>query len=92
MKKRVNKLEDKLRKNNKQKVNILDWLNDRNETVLGNEYVDYNNFITHFNDRIKLFWENEEYTINKLLNYKTVDILKIIINDIIYNNNIFDFF
>ena len=34
LKKRVNKLEDKLRKNNKQKVNILDWLNDRNETVL----------------------------------------------------------
>jgi len=88
LKKRVNKLEDKLRKNDKQKVNIIDWLNDRNNNILGNEYIDYKNFINNFNKEITLFWKSKEYTINKLLNYGTVDILKIIINDIIYQHNI----
>lgn len=87
LKKRVNNLENILRKNKKNKVHILDWLNSKGNCIFGEEYIDYLNLFENFSELSKKFWTNNDYTISKLNNYNTNDIIKLIIEDLVNHYN-----
>lgn len=87
LKKRVNNLEQTLRKNNKNKMSITEWLNSKKKYVLNKEYMNFNIFLKNFNENILTFWKDNSYTIRKLNEYTTNDIINIIINDLTNNYN-----
>lgn len=87
LKKRVNVLEQTIRKTKKNKMNILDWLDSKKTYVFGEEYVDYCVFLKSFNENISKFWTNNNYTIRKLNEYTSQDIINMVINDLVSNYN-----
>lgn len=86
---RVNKLENKLRNKNSNKVNIIDWLNEQGTTILETRYNDLDIFMKKFNENVLIFWDNFNYTIDKLAYLSILDINLRIIKDILYHNEIF---
>lgn len=88
LKVRVNKLENKLRNKTNNKVNIVDWLNKKGCFIFDSEYEDYLSYLKSFKQKIKCFWKDTNYTINKLLSYNMVKLLFLIIKDIVSHHNI----
>ena len=89
LKKRVNRLENNARNKNNHKVNIIDWLNKSGNTILEIKYVGFDEFLKKFNNNISNFWNSVDYFIEKLENLDMLEMYLSIINDILYNNDIF---
>ena len=87
LKKRVNNLEQTIRKNKRNKINILDWLDSKKNIIFDKKYLDYCVFLKSFNENILKFWKNNNYTIGKLNEYSSKDIINIVISDLVFNYN-----